>query len=168
MSELVVDARILVYRVTVGLIDSEETGGLEGRLLGASALVAPSCEFMRSYRMLKTLGAEGYLTPSDVVRLSMLVCESGVELRPLWPWDIPRISALNCHPPDAWYQHRRESGCSVPYEKRRAADARSRMSDRGLLTDLPKAATAGCVLRRDRKTWGLSREQHCRVTGVFN
>ena len=102
MSELVVDARILVYRVTIGLIDGDETKGLDERLLGASTLVAPSCEFMRSYRMLKTLGAEGYLTPSDVVRLSMLVCESGVELRPLWPWDVPRISALNCHPSDAW------------------------------------------------------------------
>lgn len=120
MSELVVDARILVYRVTVGLIDSEETGGLEGRLLGASALVAPSCEFMRSYRMLKTLGAEGYLTPSDVVRLSMLVCESGVELRPLWPWDIPRISALNCHPSDAWCISIAES-LGVPFLTRNAA-----------------------------------------------
>jgi hypothetical protein len=52
--------------------------------------------------MLRTLGAEGFLTPSDVVRLSMLVCESGVELRPLWPWDIPRVTALTCHPSDAW------------------------------------------------------------------
>jgi hypothetical protein len=32
----------------------------------------------------------------------MLVCESGVELRPLWPWDVPRIAALPCHPSDAW------------------------------------------------------------------
>ncbi len=102
MSELVVDARVLVYRVTAGLAGSPEMERLDARLLEASALVAPSCEFMRSYRMLKTLGAEGFITPSDVVRLSMLVCESGVELRPLWPWDIPRISALKCHPSDAW------------------------------------------------------------------
>ena len=102
MTELVVDARILVYRVTTGVFDSPEIEGLDARLLEASTLVAPSCEFMRSYRMLKTLGAEGHLSPSDVVRLSMLVCESGVELRPLWPWDIPRISALKCHPSDAW------------------------------------------------------------------
>lgn len=102
MTELVVDARILVYRVASGMIDSPEVDRLDARLLEASTLVAPSCEFMRSFRMLKTLGAEGFLSPSDVVRLSMLVCESGVELRPLWPWDIPRISALKCHPSDAW------------------------------------------------------------------
>lgn len=102
MTELVVDARILVHRVTSGLVGSPEVERLDARLLQASTLVAPSCEFLRSYRMLKTLGAEGFLTPSDVARLSMLVCESGVELRPLWPWDIPRISALACHPSDAW------------------------------------------------------------------
>lgn len=101
MTELVVDARILVYRVTSGLLGSDEVERLDARLAQASTLVAPSCEFLRSYRMLKTLGAEGLLTPSDVARLSMLVCESGVELRPLWPWDIPRISAL-CRPSDAW------------------------------------------------------------------
>jgi hypothetical protein len=33
---------------------------------------------------------------------SMLVCESGVELRPLWPWDIPRVAGLSCHPSDGW------------------------------------------------------------------
>ena len=38
MSELVVDARILVYRVTVGLVDFEETRALDDRLLGASTL----------------------------------------------------------------------------------------------------------------------------------
>jgi hypothetical protein len=102
VTELVVDARILVYRVTTGASEASEMDRLDVRLLGASTLVAPSCEFMRSYRMLKTLGDEGFLSPSDVVRLSMLVCESGVELRPLWPWDIPRISALKCHPSDAW------------------------------------------------------------------
>ncbi len=102
MTELVVDARILVYRVTSGLLGSDEVERLDARLAQASTLVAPSCEFMRSYRMLKTLGAEGFFTPSDVARLSMLVCESGVELRPLWPWDVPRISALSCHPSDAW------------------------------------------------------------------
>ena len=102
MSELVVDARVLVYRVTVGISDVAATAALDARLLGATTLVAPSCEFLRSYRMLKTLGAEGFLRPADVVRLSMLVCESGTELRPLWPWDIPRVSALPCHPADAW------------------------------------------------------------------
>jgi hypothetical protein len=120
VSELVVDARILVYRVTAGLLESDETTGLDNRLLGASTLVAPSCEFMRAYRMLKTLGAEGYITPSDVVRLSMLVCESGVELRPLWPWDIPRISALKCHPSDAWCISIAES-LGVPFLTRNAA-----------------------------------------------
>jgi hypothetical protein len=34
--------------------------------------------------------------------MSMLFCESGVELRPLWPWDIPRLTTLKCHPSDAW------------------------------------------------------------------
>lgn len=102
MSELVVDARILVYRVTAGIAGSPEIASLDARLLGASTVVAPSCEFLRSYRMLRSLGAEGFLTPADVVRLSMFLCESGVELRPLWPWDIPRMAALACHPSDAW------------------------------------------------------------------
>ena len=66
MTELVVDARILVYRVTSGLLGSDEVERLDARLAQASTLVAPSCEFMRSYRMLKTLGAEGFFTPSDV------------------------------------------------------------------------------------------------------
>ena len=102
MTELVIDARILVYRVTVGHDSFPEITALDDRLMSASTLVAPSCEFLRSFRMLRTLGAEGFLSPADVVRLSMLVCESGVDLRPLWPWDVPRISALRCHPSDGW------------------------------------------------------------------
>jgi hypothetical protein len=102
LTELVVDARILVYRVAVGLSVIDEIASLDHRLANATALVAPSCEFLRSYRMLGVLGAEGYISPSDVSRLAMLVCESGVELRPLWPWDVPRIAALRCHPSDAW------------------------------------------------------------------
>jgi hypothetical protein len=91
-----------VYRVATGLIASPEVAQLDARLLGASTLVAPSCEFLRAYRMLRTLAFEGHLTPSDALRLSMLVCESGVELRPLWPWDVARVAALACHPSDAW------------------------------------------------------------------
>jgi hypothetical protein len=102
VNELVIDARVLVYRVTAGITDQEPINALDRRLLGASSLIAPSCEFLRSYRMLRSLGAEGFITPADVVRLSMLVCESGVELRPLWPWDVPRVAALACHPSDAW------------------------------------------------------------------
>ena len=102
MSELVVDARILVYQVTVGLDSFPDITTLNNRLSSASVLVAPSCEFLRSYRMLSTLGREGFLAPSDVVRLSMLVCESGVELRPLWPWDVARVASLSCHASDAW------------------------------------------------------------------
>jgi hypothetical protein len=102
VSELVVDARTLVYRVAVGLGAIEEVSEFDRRLVEASALLAPSCEFLRAYRMLGVLAAEGFLAPSDATRLSMLVCESGVELRPLWPWDVPRIAALNCHPSDAW------------------------------------------------------------------
>ena len=45
---------------------------------------------------------EPSISPVDATRLAMLVCESGVELRPLWPWDVPRIAALPCHPSDAW------------------------------------------------------------------
>lgn len=52
--------------------------------------------------MLKALAKTGDLTPAEATRLSMLVCESGIELRPLWPWDVPRLAALNCHPADAW------------------------------------------------------------------
>lgn len=105
MSELVIDARVLVHRVAVGLTDTndpKEFDALEARLRGAVTLVTPACEFLRSHRMLKALGKQGYLTPSEVLRLSMLICESGVELRPLWPWDVPRVSSLNCHPSDAW------------------------------------------------------------------
>ncbi len=102
MSELVVDARVLVYLVTAGLGPIEELPELDQRLRSASTLVAPSCEFLRSYRMLQTLSNRGFISPGDVTRLAMLVCESGVELRPLWPWDVPRIAALPCHPSDAW------------------------------------------------------------------
>jgi predicted nucleic acid-binding protein len=102
VTELVVDARILVYRVIVGISNTPELPALDARLSQASTLIAPSCEFLRSHRMLKSLARDGDLTPSEAMRLSMLVCESGVELRPLWPWDIPRISTLNCHPSDAW------------------------------------------------------------------
>jgi predicted nucleic acid-binding protein len=102
VSELVVDARVLVYRVIVGISNTAELPTLDARLRGASALLAPSCEFLRSHRILKSLARDGDITPSEAMRMSMLVCESGVELRPLWPWDIPRISTLNCHPSDAW------------------------------------------------------------------
>ncbi len=102
MTELVVDARVLVYRVAVGQSTLAKNSDLDDRLLAANTLVTASCEFLRSYRMLTTLAAEGFLTPSNALRLSMLVCESGVELRPLWPWDVARVSALRCHPADAW------------------------------------------------------------------
>jgi hypothetical protein len=102
VTELVVDARILVYRVCVGLSAQDEIAALDDRLAKATGLVAPACEFLRSYRMLGVLGAEGFITPADVSRLAMLVCESGVELRPLWPWDVARVAALRCHPSDAW------------------------------------------------------------------
>jgi hypothetical protein len=102
VTELVVDARILVYRVAVGQSTLQEHSELDARLLQANTLIAPSCEFLRSYRMLTTLSTEGFLTPSNALRLSMLVCESGVELRPMWPWDVARVSALRCHPADAW------------------------------------------------------------------
>ena len=101
MTEIVVDARILVYRAAVGLA-FEEVAELDRRLMGASVIHAPACEFLRSYRMLRTLAAEGIVRPSDASRIAMLVCESGVELRPLWPWDISRIAELRCHPSDAW------------------------------------------------------------------
>ncbi len=102
MSELVVDARVLAYRVTVGVSNTTESAALDARLAGATTLVAPACEFLRAHRLLRKFGASGGLSPSEVVRLSMLVCESGVELRPLWPWDIPRLATLDCHPSDAW------------------------------------------------------------------
>ena len=102
MTELVVDARILVYRASVGIGPATVTAALDERLAEATGLLAPACEFLRSYRLLRTLSARGFLSPSDVTRLSMLVCESGVELRPLWPWDVPRIAALPCDPQDAW------------------------------------------------------------------
>jgi predicted nucleic acid-binding protein len=102
MTELVVDARVLAYRVAVGASEIAESQELDSRLLHATTLVAPSCEFLRAHRILRSLGNAGKLSPSDVVRLSMLVCESGVELRPLWPWDIPRVASLDCHPSDAW------------------------------------------------------------------
>ncbi len=102
MSELVVDARVLAYRVTVGVSDVAESAALDERLRSATTLIAPACEFLRAHRMLRSLGSQGLLSPSEVVRLSMLVCESGVELRPLWPWDIPRVTNLACHPSDAW------------------------------------------------------------------
>jgi hypothetical protein len=100
--ELVIDARVMVYRVTVGGHNFKEVERLDARLVEATTLVAPSCEFLRSYRMLNTLAKEGFLSPSESLRLSMLICESGVELRPLWPWDVPRLSTLQCHPSDAW------------------------------------------------------------------
>jgi predicted nucleic acid-binding protein len=102
VSELVIDARVLAYRVAVGVSDIAESQPLDERLLHATTLVAPSCEFLRAHRILRSLGSAGKLSPSEVVRLSMLVCESGVELRPLWPWDIPRVASLTCHPSDAW------------------------------------------------------------------
>ena len=102
MSELVVDARILVYLVSAGVVPTAEVPELDQRLREATTLVAPSCEFLRSYRMLQTLSNRGFISPVDATRLAMLVCESGVELRPLWPWDVPRIAALPCHPSDAW------------------------------------------------------------------
>ena len=102
MSELVVDARILVYLVSAGVAPAAEVPELDQRLRDATTLVAPSCEFLRSYRMLQTLSNRGFISPVDASRLAMLVCESGVELRPLWPWDVPRIAALPCHPSDAW------------------------------------------------------------------
>jgi hypothetical protein len=100
--ELVVDARIMVYRVTAGIGRVDELPKLDARLQSATTLIAPSCEFLRSYRMIQTLSARGFISPVDATRLSMLVCESGVELRPLWPWDVPRIASLPCHPSDAW------------------------------------------------------------------
>ncbi len=102
MSEVVVDARILVYRVAVGITETPEVVALDKRLRDSATLIAPSCEFLRAHRMLKQLAAIGELSPADAIRMSMLICESGVELRPLWPWDIPRIGALQCHPSDAW------------------------------------------------------------------
>ncbi len=117
MSEIVVDARILVYRATVALDSFREVTALDNRLLRASTLVAPSCEFLRSFRMLRTLATEGHLSPSDATRLAMLVCESGVELRPLWTWDIPRVSGLSCHPSDAWCIAIAE-GLGVPFVTR--------------------------------------------------
>lgn len=102
MTELVVDARILVYRASVGVGQITTASNLDNRLAEATGLLAPACELLRSYRLLRTLSARGFLSPSDVTRLAMLVCESGVELRPLWPWDVPRIAALPCDPQDAW------------------------------------------------------------------
>jgi hypothetical protein len=102
VTEIVVDARILVYRVAVGVGSIVENPELDARLSNATTLVTPSCELLRSYRILREFGSRGFLTPSDVTRLAMLVCESGVELRPLWPWDVPRIAALPCDPQDAW------------------------------------------------------------------
>jgi hypothetical protein len=102
VSEVVVDARILVYRVTVGVSEVTEVPRLDHRLQEATTILAPACEFLRSHRMLQALAHYGDLTPAEAMRLSMLVCESGVELRPLWPWDIPRLATLACHPSDAW------------------------------------------------------------------
>jgi hypothetical protein len=102
VTELVVDARILVYRASVGFGSIDTTGALDGRLAEATGLVAPACELLRAYRLLRILSARGLLSPAHVTRLSMLICESGVELRPLWPWDVPRIAALRCDPHDAW------------------------------------------------------------------
>jgi hypothetical protein len=102
VSELVIDARVMAYRVAVGLAAVGESAELDERLRTATTLVAPSCEFLRAHRLLRTLGQRSELSPSEVIRLSMLVCESGVELRPLWPWDIPRLTNLDCHPSDAW------------------------------------------------------------------
>lgn len=102
MTELVVDARILVYRASVGVGSVATTHALDERMAHATGLLAPACELLRAYRLLRTLSTRGLLSPSDVTRLAMLVCESGVELRPLWPWDVPRIAALPCDPQDAW------------------------------------------------------------------
>ncbi len=102
MTEIVVDARILAYRVVVGIGSFAENPALDGRLSTATTLIAPACELLRSYRMIREFAARGFLAPSDVTRLAMLVCESGIELRPLWPWDVPRIAALPCDPQDAW------------------------------------------------------------------
>ena len=82
-AELVIDARVLVYNVTVGAAGFPEVPALDQRLKDATTLISPSCEFLRSHRMLRTLGAAGFLTPADVVGMSMLVCESGVEFAPV-------------------------------------------------------------------------------------
>ena len=127
MTELVVDARILVYLVTAGTGPIEGIHELDQRLRSASTLVAPSCEFLRSYRMLQTMSARGFISPVDATRLAMLVCESGVDLRPLWPWDVPRIAALPCHPSDAWCVAIAES-LDVPLLTRNPALAELRSS----------------------------------------
>ena len=99
--EAIVDARVLVYRAAVGLYPIE-VAALDERLHQVSQFVAPSCELLRSYRILDALARQGSMTKSEALRLSMLVCETGIELRPLWPWDISRIAMLDCHPADAW------------------------------------------------------------------
>ena len=99
--DAVVDARVLVYEAGVGIVE-DPIDAFDERLAGVSQPYAPSCELLRSYRLLRSLVRRGSIDSQEALRLSMLVCERGVELRPLWPWDVARIATLACHPADAW------------------------------------------------------------------
>jgi hypothetical protein len=98
--EVVVDARVLVYQVAVGDVLAERPD-LDDVLRRAEATYTPASEPLRAQRILRHLVARGVATAPDAVRLGMLVCESAVELRPLWPWDVPRLGQLRCSPSDA-------------------------------------------------------------------
>jgi hypothetical protein len=98
--EVVVDARVLVYQVAVGDVLAERPD-LDEILRRAEATYTPAGEPLRAQRILRHLVARGTSAPVEAVRLGMLVCESDVELRPLWPWDVPRIGQLRCSPSDA-------------------------------------------------------------------
>lgn len=99
--DAVVDARVLVYEAGVGIIE-DPIDAFDDRLAGISQPYAPSCELLRSYRLLRAMARRGSIAQEEALRLAMLVCERGVELRPLWPWDVTRIATLDCHPADAW------------------------------------------------------------------
>jgi hypothetical protein len=137
MTEIVVVARILVYRVTMGVSNAAEIALLDERLADATTIVAPSCEFLGSHRMLTQLARTGDLTPSEATRLSMLTCESGVELRPLWPMGHSpargaQMSSIRC----VVHCHCREQQGTTVDTKPSARDGRRCLRNRGLLTQV--------------------------------